>query len=257
MSLLSPESLSAFLALTFLEIVLGIDNILFITLLSNKLDAKNRKQAIRIGLILAMGLRILLLLGLTLFIGMQEPLFSFQHPLVSLSPTGQSLILFLGGLFLIYKATKEIYERVELPDDEKKNHRQRSSLSFSKAIIQITAINFVFSFDSILTAVGMTNGLEHAVLIMGVAIVVSVLIIMLFAGPVGGFVSKHPSLQVLGMAFLLLIGFMLVTEAAHLSHAQFLNRKIGSIPKGYLYFAIAFSLVVEFVNMRIRSRVRS
>ena len=204
-----------------------------------------------------MGLRIVLLLGLTLFIGMQESLFLFQHPLVSISLTGQSLILFLGGLFLIYKATKEIYERVELPYDEQKTHRQSSSLSLSKAIIQITAINFVFSFDSILTAVGMTNGLGHAVLIMGVAIVVSVLIMMLFAGPVGGFVNKHPSLQVLGMAFLLLIGFMLVTEAAHLSHAKFLNREIGSIPKGYLYFAIAFSLIVEFVNMRIRSRFRS
>ena len=111
--------------------------------------------------------------------------------------------IILGGLFLIYKVTKEIYERVELPDDEQKNHRQISSLYLSKAIIQITAINFVFSFDSILTTVGMTNGLGHAVLIMGVVIVVSIFIMMLFAGHVGGFVSKHPSLQVLGIAFLL------------------------------------------------------
>ena len=138
-----------------------------------------------------------------------------------------------------------------------KNPSPKELSFFVKSHHTDNCYQFVFSFDSKLTAVGMTNGLDHAVLIMGVAIVVSVFIMMLFAGPVGGFVSKYRPLQMLGMAFLLLIGFMLVTEAAHLSYAQFLNRKIGTIPKGYLYFTISFSLVVEFVNIRIRSRVRS
>ena len=122
----------------------------------------------------------------------------------------------------------------------------------TKAIIQITILNFVFSIDSILTAVGMTNGLPNAIIIMAISIVVSVLIMMIFAHPVGEFVNKHPSLQVLGLSFLMLIGFMLLAEAAHLSHTRVLGNEIGAIPKGYLYFAITFSLLVEFLNMKTR-----
>lgn len=249
----TTEVLSAFLTLTFLEIVLGIDNILFISLLSNKLEPKDRNRATNLGLLLAMVLRILLLMGVSVFIGMQDSWFIIDTPFLSTEVSGQSLILFLGGLFLIYKATKEIYERVEVRQGTT-DKVASGSLSLSKAILQITLINIVFSFDAILTAIGMTNGLPNAFWLMVVAVVVSVLIMMLFANPVGQFVNQHPSLQVLGMAFLLLIGFMLVTEAAHLSHTQILNQEIGSIPKGYLYFAIAFSLGVEFVNMRMRKQ---
>ena len=251
--MLTTEILSAFLTLTFLEIVLGIDNILFITLLSNRLPEKDRKQATQLGLLLAMLLRIGLLMGISVFIGMQDSWFAIDSPIVSSQVSGQSLILFFGGLFLIYKATKEIYERVEAPQDTLTTSAS-GRLSMSKAILQITLINLVFSFDSILTAIGMTNGLPNAFWLMVIAVVVSVLIMMLFANPVGAFVNQHPSLQVLGMAFLLLIGFMLVTEAAHLSHTKILNQEIGSIPKGYLYFAISFSLGVEFVNMRMRKQ---
>ena len=129
---------------------------------------------------------------------------------------------------------------------------KKTGATLTNAIIQITLINIVFSFDSILTAVGMTNGVYGALLIMIIAVVLSVLIMMLFASPVGRFVNKHPSIQMLGMAFLILIGFMLIAEGAHLAHFSFAGSEIGAVPKGYLYFAIAFSLGVEFLNMRLR-----
>ena len=254
MSFFTAEALSALLTLTFLEIVLGIDNILFITLISNKLRFEDRKKATQIGLILAMVLRILLLLGITAFVGMQESLILIESSFITTQISGQSIILFIGGLFLIYKATKEIYERVEEDVQTTAQVNSKGKLSLSKAIIQITLLNIVFSFDSILTAIGMTNGLPNAFWLMVIAVITSVLIMMLFANPVGDFVNNHPSLQVLGMAFLLLIGFMLVTEAAHISHTKVFDQEIGSIPKGYLYFAIAFSLGVEFINMRMRKK---
>jgi len=162
------------------------------------------------------------------------------------------VILFLGGLFLLYKSTKEIFEKVEAKTE---NPFQTSvQVSMSKVIIQITIINLVFSVDSILTALGMSNGIPFAGWVMGLSIVISVLIMMFFAHPVGRFVNQHPSLQVLGLSFLLLIGFMLLAEASHLSHAVIMNQEIGSIPKGYLYFAIAFSLGVEFINMKLRRK---
>lgn len=254
MSFFTAEALSALLTLTFLEIVLGIDNILFITLVSNKLRIEDRKKTTQIGLILAMVLRILLLLGITAFVGMQESLILIESSFITTQISGQSIILFIGGLFLIYKATKEIYERVEEDVQTTAQVNSKGKLSLSKAIIQITLLNIVFSFDSILTAIGMTNGLPNAFWLMVIAVITSVLIMMLFANPVGDFVNNHPSLQVLGMAFLLLIGFMLVTEAAHISHTKVFDQEIGSIPKGYLYFAIAFSLGVEFINMRMRKK---
>lgn len=254
MSFITTEALSALLTLTFLEIVLGIDNILFITLISNKLRIEDRKKATQIGLILAMVLRLLLLVGITAFVGMQESLFRIESSFITTQISGQSIILFTGGLFLIYKATKEIYERVEEDVSSVVAEKNSEKLSLSKAVLQITLLNIVFSFDSILTAIGMTNGLPNAFWLMVMAVIISVLVMMLFAKPVGDFVNNHPSLQVLGMAFLLLIGFMLVTEAAHISHTKFLGQEIGRIPKGYLYFAIAFSLSVEFVNMKMRKK---
>ncbi len=250
-ALFSPEALTALLTLTFLEIVLGIDNILFITLISSKLPAQLQNKATQIGLFLAMLLRILLLFGIALFIAMQSPLFTWDNTFIKASVSGQSMVLFGGGLFLLYKSTKEIYEKVEHPTSNELLPKTKV-LTLPKAILQITLINMVFSFDSILTAVGMTNGLNNALTLMVIAVVISVAIMMLFAKAVGDFVNKHPSLQVLGLSFLLLIGFMLLAEAAHLAHVEIMGQSIGNVPKGYLYFAISFSLLVEFINMKIR-----
>lgn len=248
----TAEILSALLTLTFLEIVLGIDNILFVSIIAGKLSPKNQKRAIGIGLAMAMILRLVLLLGISVLMRMQAVWLKLDNNMMYAEISGQALILFLGGLFLLYKSTKEIYEKVELNTDEK--HRPTVDTSLTKAILQITLINLVFSVDSILTALGMSNGLPYASLVMGIAIVVSVLIMMLFAHPVGNVVNQHPSLQVLGLSFLLLIGFMLLAEAAHLSQVKILDQEVGSIPKGYLYFAIAFSLGVEFINMKVRGK---
>ncbi|RPG63855.1 MAG: TerC family protein [Flavobacteriaceae bacterium TMED42] len=251
-SFFTTEIISALLTLTFLEIVLGIDNILFVSIIAGKLSTKDQKRATGIGLAMAMILRLILLLGISVLMSLQATLIILDNRFIHADISGQSIILFLGGLFLLYKSTKEIYEKVELKVDEKNQPQGQSSLT--NAIVQITLINLVFSLDSILTAMGMSNGLPYAGVVMGIAIVISILIMMLFAHPVGNFVNQHPSLQVLGLSFLLLIGFMLLAEAAHLSHAEILGQTVGSIPKGYLYFAIAFSLGVEFINMKVRRK---
>ena len=207
-SFFSMEILSALLTLTFLEIVLGIDNILFVSIIAGKLTGKQQKKAVRIGLAMAMILRLVLLLGISVLMRMQATWIKLDNPIIQAEISGQAIILFLGGLFLLYKSTKEIYEKVELKEDQ--NIHLRSQTSLTKAVLQITLINLVFSVDSILTALGMSNGLPHAGMVMGTAIVVSVLIMMLFAHPVGDFVNQHPSLQVLGLSFLLLIGFYLL-----------------------------------------------
>lgn len=246
------------LTLTFLEIVLGIDNIIFISIASSKLPPEERPRATNIGLLLAMIMRIALLFGISALVAMKKPWFkigtedSFIHGDVS----GQSLILLAGGLFLLYKSTIEIHHKLEgnHEDEEMAQNRGKGS-SLRAVIIQITIINIVFSFDSILTAVGMTNGLFGALVIMIIAVVLSVLIMMLFAVPVGNFVNQHPTIQMLGLAFLILIGFMLIAEAAHLAEFSIAGEKAGTVPKGYLYFAIAFSLFVEFLNMRVRRKV--
>lgn len=249
---LNPDAWVALLTLTFLEIILGIDNIIFISIVTGKLPVEDRKKATRIGLFLAMFMRIGLLFGITLLIAMKAPLFSFDWGWFSGSFTGQALILFLGGLFLIYKSTKEIHEKVDHKGEEEKSLGSVAKKSFSSVIFQILLIDIIFSVDSILTAVGMTNGLEGALYIMITAVVISVGVMMLFAVPVGSFVNANPSIQILGLAFLILIGFMLITESMHLSGAQLAGQHIGAVPKGYLYFAIAFSLAVEFINMKMR-----
>lgn len=241
------------LTLTFLEIVLGVDNIIFISITSSKLPKSEQRKATNIGLLLAMVLRIVLLLGISILIAMKEPWLSFEFQYLKAGFSGQSLILIAGGLFLLYKSVSEIHHKLEgeehITKDDKKNR-----VSFSSAILQITVINIVFSFDSILTAVGMTNGLYGALIIMIIAVVISVLIMMAFAVPVGRFVNEHPTIQMLGLAFLILIGFMLIIEGGHLAHLSILDSEIGAVPKGYLYFAIAFSLLVEFLNMRLRKK---
>jgi predicted tellurium resistance membrane protein TerC len=251
---LNPDALVALLTLTFLEIILGIDNIIFISIVTGKLPEEKRKKATQLGLFLAMFMRIALLFGITLLIAMKAPWFSFDIGWFSADITGQALILLLGGLFLIYKSTKEIHEKVDHKGEEEKSMQSSAAKSFGSVIIQILLIDLIFSVDSILTAVGMTNGVEGALLIMITAVVISVGIMMLFAVPVGNFVNANPSIQILGLAFLILIGFMLITESMHLSHAQLAGQHVGAVPKGYLYFAIAFSLAVEFINMKMRKK---
>jgi predicted tellurium resistance membrane protein TerC len=259
--LASPDAWIALLTLTFLEIVLGIDNIIFISIAAGKLEKGQRKKATNIGLVLAMAMRIILLFGITWLTSMKKPFLVIDETWITGGISWQALILFGGGLFLLYKSTREIHEKIEHKGHDENEIKRGRSTSMSKAIIQITLINIVFSFDSILTAIGMTNGISpdpnDALVLMIIAVVISVLIMMLFANPVGDFVNKHPSIQVLGLSFLILIGFMLVAEAAHISHLIVFGNEVGTIPKGYLYFAIAFSLLVEFFDMRMKKNTRS
>jgi predicted tellurium resistance membrane protein TerC len=201
-----------------------------------------------------MFMRIALLFGISILVAMKEPWFSFDFGWFSAKVTGQALILLLGGLFLIYKSTKEIGEKVDHEGEEVKDLKTSAKKSFNNVILQILLIDLIFSVDSILTAVGMTNGVEGALYIMITAVVISVGVMMLFAVPVGNFVHKNPSIQILGLAFLILIGFMLITESMHLSNASLGGQTVGTVPKGYLYFAIAFSLTVEFLNMKMRKK---
>lgn len=250
----NPDAWIALLTLTFLEIILGIDNIIFISIVTGKLPQEKRKKATRLGLFLAMFMRIGLLFGITILIAMKTPWFTIDWGWFSGSFTGQAMVLFLGGLFLIYKSTKEIHEKVDHKGDEEKDLKKSAAKSFGNVIFQILLIDLIFSVDSILTAVGMTNGIEGALYIMVTAVVISVGVMMLFAVPVGNFVNANPSIQILGLAFLILIGFMLITESMHLSHATLAGQQVGAVPKGYLYFAIAFSLAVEFINMKMRKK---
>lgn len=250
----NPNAWIALLTLTFLEIVLGIDNIIFISIVTGKLPPEKRKKATQIGLFLAMFMRIALLFGITILIAMKEPWFSVDWGWFSASFTGQAIILLLGGIFLIYKSTKEIHEKVDHKGEGEKNLKTSAAKSFSNVIVQILLIDLIFSVDSILTAVGMTNGVEGAIYIMVTAVVISVGVMLLFAVPVGTFVNANPSIQVLGLAFLILIGFMLITESMHLSDASLAGQHVGVVPKAYLYFAIAFSLAVEFINMKMRKK---
>ena len=253
---LSSDAILALLTLTLLEIILGIDNIVFISIAANKLPIEQRKRVTNIGLLLAMVQRIILLFFVSFLIGLSKPFYSIEFSWLNIDLSGQALILFFGGLFLIYKSTSEIREKVNMHDEnEVKNKKIKS---FQQAIIQILIIDFIFSIDSILTAVGMTNGLSknsnYNLILMIIAVVISIAIMILFANKIREFIDKNPSIQILGLSFLILIGFMLITEAAHLSETQFLGKTVGAIPKGYLYFAITFSLFIEFLNQKISKK---
>lgn len=247
-----PEVWVSLLTLTFLEIVLGVDNIIFISITSNRLPEEQQPKARNIGLILAMAFRVALLFGISALIAMQEPVLFLKMDFLHGDFSGQSLILMAGGIFLLYKATTEIHHKLEGDAEHEHEKIAKKTSSLTQVIIQIALINIVFSFDSILTAVGLTDSLA----VMIIAVVVSILIMMAFAGPVGRFVNQHPTIQMLGLAFLILIGFMLIAEGAHLAHLTVAGQEIGSVPKGYLYFAIAFSLFVEFLNLRLRRKYR-
>lgn len=253
--MLTSELISAFLTLTFLEIVLGIDNIIFISILADRFPKQERKKLMRIGLLLAMFTRIALLFGVSVLVKMRQPFWTFETSHFSSAISVEALILFLGGLFLIYKSTHEIFQKVEAKVEESVlEEKPKKPLRVLNALFQIVIIDIVFSFDSILTAVGMTNGISHAFGVMVSAVIVSIILMIAFAGVINSFMNHHPSLQVLGLSFLLLIGFMLIAEGAHQSNTLIFGNSIGTIPKGYLYFAIAFSLGVEMINMRIKRK---
>ncbi len=229
--LLSPENWIALLTLTVLEIVLGVDNIVFISILSGKVPAARRNTARRLGLLLAMGTRILLLISLTWIMRLTSPLFSIAGHDVS----GRDLILIGGGLFLIWKSTHEIHGRLEGEAEEDLNARAAST--FIGVLLQIALLDIIFSLDSVITAVGMANHLG----VMIMAIVLAVGFMMFSAGPIGDFVERHVTVKMLALSFLLLIGVTLIAEG--LGH---------HIPKGYVYFAMAFSVFVESLNLRAR-----
>ena len=251
--MITPDLVVAFLTLTFLEIVLGIDNIIFISILANRFPVDKQKKLIQIGLFLAMILRIAMLSGISFLIQIKITLFNVNLDWFSSNISIQALTLLAGGLFLLYKSTLEIFQKVE-DIEEGPISKNLKSISYSRALFQIILIDIVFSFDSILTAVGMTNGIPYALWIMIISVIVSIIIMMSFAAPVSRYINKHPSLQILGLSFLLLIGFMLIAESAYLSNTTFFGSSIGRIPKGYLYFSITFSLGIEMINMRIRKR---
>lgn len=255
----SANAWVALLTLTFLEIVLGIDNIVFISIAANKLPKEQQKKATNWGLLMAMVQRIILLFLVSFLVGLSKPLFEINSSWITAQISWQSIILLVGGLFLLYKSTTEIHEKLEFPNHEANELKSKKITTLSSALVQILLIDFIFSIDSILTAIGMTNGISDnpndALILMIIAVVVSIVVMMVFANGIRDFINKHPSMQLLALSFLILIGFMLVTEAAHLSNASFFGQSIGAIPKGYLYFAIAFSLLVEFLNMRLRKKL--
>jgi len=256
--LIAPNALMAILTLTFLEIILGIDNIVFISIVTGKLDKSDRPKARNIGLSLALVFRILMLFGLTWILRLNQPFFTINSKFLDVAVSGQSLIVFFGGLFLLYKSVTEIHEKMEGAEYEQKD---ANSKNISSAIIQIALLNLVFSFDSILTAIGLINlsdppagfGNEVGMAIMIISVVISILIMMKFAGPVSDFVNTNPTIQILGLSFLILIGVMLLAEGAHMAKLRLLDSvEVHSISKGYLYFGIMFSLFIEFLNMKMR-----
>ena len=230
---LGPETLASLFTLTALEIVLGIDNIVIIAIISNSLPAHQRDRARVIGLALALITRLMLLFSLSWLASLTAPLFHILEQPFS----GRALIMLAGGLFLIVKATREIHDALEEAADDGKTQRPVSS--FRNALIQIVLIDIVFSFDSVITAVGMANQLW----VMATAVIISVLIMLVASGPIVRFIHAHPSVKMLALAFVMLIGFALVAEGMEFH-----------IPKGYLYAAMAFSVLVEALNISVSRR---
>jgi predicted tellurium resistance membrane protein TerC len=237
--------------LTFMEIVLGNDNIIFISIVANRLPEELQPKARNWGLVIAMVLRIVLLFGLSFVLKMQKPFLSFVAFGHEVDVTGQSIILLAGGIFLMYKSISEIHHKLE-GDEELLNYKAKDA-KLTNTILQITLINIVFSIDSIITAIGLTT----IILVMMISVILSMIIMMLFSGQVGSFINRHPSMQMLGLSFLILIGFMLIMEGLHQMHVLGTkNPDEEIVPKGYLYFAIFFSLAVELLNIRFRTKIK-
>lgn len=261
---MEPNAWMALLTLSFLEIVLGIDNIVFISILSGKLKGKDQALARNVGLILAMFMRIGLLFGISWLMTLTKPIgwLTFDLPFLKGGMTGQSLIILLGGLFLLYKSVTEIHHKLEVQQEEENSAIKKAGTTLVAVIVQILAVDLVFSLDSVLTAVGMVTPadfgtMEAAMAIMVTAVVIAVMVMLLFAGPVSRFVNSNPTIQMLAMAFLILISVMLLAESAHLSDLEMFGSHVTAIPKGYIYFAIFFSLGVEFLNMRLSKRKKT
>lgn len=232
---MEAQTIIALVTLVVLEIVLGIDNIVFISILASKLPAGQQARARQMGLGVALVTRILLLLSISWVIGLTEPLFS----IFGLDISGRDLILLVGGLFLLYKSTHEIHERLEGEGEEHGN--ARIPATFASVILQIGLLDIVFSLDSVITAVGMAN----EIWVMILAVVVAVAIMMVSSTSISNFVNRHPTVKMLALSFLLMIGFSLIVEALHFH-----------IPKGYIYFAMGFSIFVELLNLRARAKVK-
>jgi predicted tellurium resistance membrane protein TerC len=230
--LTDPQIWIAFLTLTALELVLGIDNVIFITILVDKLPAKQRDLARRLGLAMAMFMRIGLLFMLSWIMGLTQPFFTVLRQEIS----GRDLILIAGGLFLLWKSVKEIHEMLEGEEGEKS---ARVPATLGAVVLQIMLIDVVFSLDSIITAVGLVDELE----VMIAAVIVSVALMMVFAGAIGRFVSERPTIKMLALSFLVVIGVVLIAEG--FDH---------HVPKGYIYFAMAFAVIVEMLNSKLRRR---
>ncbi len=229
-ALFTIDGLISLLTLTFLEIVLGIDNIIFISLVTQDLEESQQPMARRLGLGLALLFRVLMLLGITWLIGLTAPVFSvFDHPV-----SGRDAILFLGGLFLLAKASSEIFKKTE----GTKHESGKKAATLVSAIVQIGLLDIVFSFDSVLTAIGMTEHLN----IMITAVIISMLIMLSFAKPIGDYIQKHVSLQILALSFLIMIGMVLIAESAHVE-----------IPKTYVYSSVGFALLVQLLSIRAAS----
>jgi predicted tellurium resistance membrane protein TerC len=229
--LTDPQAWIAFLTLTALELVLGIDNIIFISILVDRLPPERRELARRVGLALAMVMRLALLAVLSWIVGLTAPLFNLLGENIS----GRDLVLILGGVFLLWKATGEIHSLMEGEEAE----RAGGGATFAGILVQIALIDLVFSLDSIITAVGMVDDIE----VMIAAVVASVALMMVFAGPIGRFVSRHPTVKMLALSFLIMVGMALVAEGFDFH-----------VPKGYIYFAMAFSVAVEMLNLRLRRK---
>ena len=237
----NPEIWISLITLTFLEIVLGIDNIIFISIMASKLPANKQKKARQLGLALAMITRVLLLLSLSWIMTLTSPLFNIgewialtdSELLKQFAISGRDLILIIGGLFLIYKSTSEIHDKLEGADHQVET---RAVITFTGVIVQILLLDIVFSLDSVITAVGMANHIE----VMIAAVILAVLVMMLSAGGISDFVNNHPTVKMLALSFLLLIGVSLLAEGFD-----------KHIPKGYIYFAMAFSVLVEMLNLKM------
>jgi predicted tellurium resistance membrane protein TerC len=229
-----PESWVALVTLVILELVLGVDNVIFISILAGKLPEAQRDRARMTGIAMAVITRVLLLLSLSWIISLEEPLFTL--PLLNVPLSGHDLILLAGGLFLLWKSVHEIHDRLEGVEGHASS---RVYPSFWGVIVQIMLLDIVFSLDSVITAVGMANVL----MIMIIAVILAALVMIFASGPIGHFVEEHPTIKMLALAFLLLIGFTLIIEGVHYE-----------IPKGYIYFAMGFSVFVELLNLRLRAR---
>ncbi len=240
--LLTTEGMISLFTLTFMEIILGIDNIVFIAIVAGKLPPDEQKKARNWGLVLAVLPRLLLLLIISWLVGLKDKLIDITIFEQNIYITEKGLILLIGGLFLLYKATTEIHGKIEGHLEE--GHSSKKRLTLLGAIMQIVILNIVFSLDSVLTAVGLSKHIE----VMIVAIILSLLITLAAASSVTNFVDKHPTVKMLALSFLLMIGFLLITESF------IINGHPVEVPKGYVYFAMAFSLFVEVLNLKMRTK---